>query len=207
MTNGTHASEPPAADAEEIPLFPLNTVLFPGGLLPLRLFEARYIDMIRACMRQQSGFGVVLIREGSEVGNSPVRICDVGTYARIVDFSQLDDGLLGIIILAERRFRINKVRAQKDGLHLAHIEWLQPEDAAPVPEEFLPLVSMLKQALPQLGEMHRHFAMNYDDAAWVAGRVLEILPLQLSDKQLCLEMDGALRRLEQLKPLLRAVKE
>jgi Lon protease-like protein len=207
MIKGTQASETSCADAEEIPLFPLNTVLFPGGLLPLRLFEARYLDMIRVCMRQQTGFGVVLIREGSEAGSEPVRICEVGTYARIVDFSQLDDGLLGIIVRAERRFRISDVRAQKDGLHLAQIEWLTADDAVPVPEEFLPLVSMLKQALPQLGEMHRHFAMDYDDAAWVAGRVLEILPLQLSDKQLCLEMDGALRRLEQLKPLLKAVRE
>ena len=206
MTKETPAPAQSPADVE-IPLFPLNTVLFPGGLLPLRLFEPRYIDMIRTCMRNQSGFGVVLIRRGSEAGTAPVQICEVGTYARIVDFSQLNDGLLGIVVRAERRFRINAVRAQSDGLHLAHIEWLTLEDAAPVPEEFQPLVSMLKHALPQLGEMHRHFVMSYDDAAWVAGRVLEILPLQLADKQLCLEMDGALQRLEQLKPLLKAVKE
>ncbi len=190
-----------------MPLFPLKTVLFPGGLLPLRIFEARYVDMLRSCMRQQMDFGVVLIKEGSEAGAHQVRICEVGTTAQIVDFSQLEDGLLGIVARGERRFRILNVRTQKDGLHLASVERFEPDDEVAVPEEFLPLVDMLKEALPQLGEMHKHFVLRYDDAAWVAGRVLEILPLQLADKQLCLEMDDALQRLQQLKPLLKAARE
>lgn len=207
MIKGPETRDRPAAVPDEIPLFPLKTVLFPGGLLPLRIFEARYVDMLRSCMRQHTDFGVVLIREGAEAGPNQVRICDVGTTAQIVDFSQLEDGLLGVIAQGARRFRILNVRTQKNGLHLGSVEWFAPEDEVAVPEEFLPLVDMLKEALPQLGEMHKHFALRYDDAAWVAGRVLEILPLQLADKQLCLEMDGALQRLQQLKPLLKAARE
>jgi Lon protease-like protein len=203
MIKGPEAHDRPALP-EEMPLFPLKTVLFPGGLLPLRIFEPRYVDMLRSCMRQQADFGVVLIKEGSEAGANQVRICEVGTTAHIVDFSQLEDGLLGIVARGERRFRILNVRTQKDGLHLASVERFEPDDEVAVPEEFLPLVDMLKEALPQLGEMHKHFALRYHDAAWVAGRVLEILPLQLADKQLCLEMEGALQRLQQLKPLLKA---
>ena len=90
----------------EIPLFPLGTVLFPGGPLPLRIFEARYIDLVRRCMREGSGFGVVLILDGTEAGDTPAQICDVGTYARIVDFSGEPGGLLGIEARGERRFRI-----------------------------------------------------------------------------------------------------
>ncbi len=89
----------------EIPLFPLGTVLFPGGPLPLRIFETRYVDLVSRCLRDGSGFGAVLIREGMEAGG-PALTYDVGTYARIVDFSQQPDGLLGIRATGERRFRI-----------------------------------------------------------------------------------------------------
>jgi len=188
----------------EIPLFPLNTVLFPGGVLPLRIFETRYVDMVRRCSRAESGFGVVLLREGQEAGTVPVRICTIGTYARIVDFTQVEGGLLGVIALGERRFQVEDVSTQKNGLHVAKVSWLAEEQHAAVPEQFLPLVDMLKKALPQLGELHRHLHLNYDDAAWVAGRVIEILPLELKDKQICQEMEDALERLQQLKPLLKA---
>ena len=82
----------PVATRQEIPLFPLGTVLFPGGPLPLRIFEARYIDLVRRCMRENSGFGVVLLTDGAEAGNGPTATSDVGTYARIVDYSSQPDG-------------------------------------------------------------------------------------------------------------------
>jgi len=106
--------------SEEIPLFPLGTVMFPGGPLALRIFEARYIDLVRRCMRDSSGFGIVLIREGQEAGG-PAVTYDVGTLARIVDFSQQPDGLLGIRAMGERRFRILERRRARDGLNLADV--------------------------------------------------------------------------------------
>ena len=143
--------ECPLFSAIEIPLFPLGTVLFPGGPLPLRIFETRYIDLVRRCLRDGSGFGVVLIREGAEAGG-PALTFDVGTYARIVDFSQQPDGLLGIQAAGERRFRILERRRARDGLNLADVEWLPDELSLPLPEEFAELGPALDAILAQVGE-------------------------------------------------------
>src|SRR5579859_687368 len=111
------------------PLFPLNTVLFPGGPLPLRIFETRYVDMVRYCMRERSPFGVVLIRSGMEVGVAGTGdICAVGTTARIVDFNGLPDGLLGITCVGERKFTVAKRWQQEDGLHVGELELVAAEE-------------------------------------------------------------------------------
>src|ERR1035438_7029779 len=107
---------------QQIPLFPLNTVLFPGGLLPLRIFETRYVDMVGRCMRQNEAFGVVLIRQGSET-RSNTTTCTMGCTAQIVDFQTLEDGLLGLLCRGESRFRIVQRSQQTDGLNLASVEW------------------------------------------------------------------------------------
>ena len=152
----------------EIPLFPLNAVLFPGGSLPLRIFEARYIDLVRSCMRTGSGFGIVLIIEGAEAGG-PARTCDVGTYARIIDFSQQPDGLLGIHAVGERRFRILARRRARDGLNLADVEWLPEEPEVELPDEFADLLPALDVALDQMGEPHSARERRPHDATWVSG--------------------------------------
>src|SRR6202040_504263 len=113
------------AGAEVIALFPLNIVLFPDGPLPLRIFETRYVDMVRRCMRETQTFGVVLIREGSEVG--PAETFDVGTLAKIVDFHQLSDGLLGLSCVGAQRFRIRSRSRQADGLNLGEVDYLAVE--------------------------------------------------------------------------------
>jgi len=184
----------------EIPLFPLGTVLFPGGPLPLRIFETRYIDLVRRCLRDGSGFGVVLIREGAEAGG-PALTFDVGTYARIVDFSQQPDGLLGIRAAGERRFRILERRRARDGLNLADVEWLPQEPQLSLPAEFADLGPALEAILEQVGEPYAELERHMDDAAWVAGRLAEILPLPAVHKQHCLELDDPLERLRHLRPL------
>jgi Lon protease-like protein len=188
------------SDAREIPLFPLNTVLFPGGPLPLRIFEARYVDLVRRCLRDDSGFGVVLIREGVEAGG-PALTCDVGTYARIVDFSQQPDGLLGIRAQGERRFRIRDRRRARDGLNLADVEWLPVDPALPLPKEFAELGPALEAILEQLGEPYASLERRAEDAAWVAGRLAEILPIPPAHKQHCLELDDPVERLRYLRPM------
>src|SRR5687768_15209514 len=110
------ASFPGGLMSVVLPLFPLNTVLFPGGPLRLRIFEPRYLDMVSRCMRESSSFGVALITEGKEAGGT-ARTTGVGTTARIVDFERLDDGLLGITARGEQRFTIEDVRTQSDGLN------------------------------------------------------------------------------------------
>lgn len=184
-----------------IPLFPLNTVLFPAGRLALRIFEARYLDMVRDCMREARGFGVVLIREGVEAGG-PAQTFDVGTLARIVDFDQLSDGLLGITALGERRFRILKHGVQQDGLRTASVEWL---DETPAASDVAGLESyrhLLTSLLPELGDLYAGVAPPLSDSAWVVARLFEILPLPLADKQQALELDAA-RRVDLLRSLVR----
>ena len=182
-----------------IALFPLNIVLFPGGPLPLRIFEPRYVDMIGRCMREGAGFGVVLIREGREVG--PAETFDVGTLADIVDFHQLSDGLLGLSCIGRQRFRIRSRGTQADGLNLAEVDLLQPESVVPVPARHSRLAELLKNVLPQLGEVYEGIEMRPDDAAWVGYRLAEILPIPLADKQSILELDDPIQRLDVLSPL------
>jgi Lon protease-like protein len=182
-----------------IALFPLNIVLFPDGPLPLRIFETRYTDMVRRCMRESAAFGVVLIREGNEVG--PAETFEVGTLANIVDFHQLSDGLLGLSCVGGQRFRIHSRSRQTDGLNLAGVECLTPEPSVPVPPRHARLSELLKSVLPQLGEVYTDIKMRLDDAAWVGHRLAEILPIPLTDKQSCLELDDPIQRLDVLGPL------
>lgn len=186
----------------EIPLFPLNTVLFPGGPLPLRIFETRYVDMVRRCMREDSGFGVVLIRRGAEAGG-PARFAEVGTEARIVDFSRLDDGLLGIACRGGGRFRVLASWRAPDGLNVGRVEDLGPEAAVPLPAQHLHLAEALRRVLPGLGAAYAHVEPAFEDAAWVGHRLAELLPLDLPARQALLEMDDPLERLAVLAPLIR----
>jgi Lon protease-like protein len=184
---------------KSIALFPLSIVLFPDGPLPLRIFETRYLDMVGRCMRENEAFGVVLIRAGSEVG--PAETFDVGTFAKIVDFHQLSDGLLGLTCLGGQRFRIRSRSRQADGLHLAEVECLTAEPAVAVPARHVRLAELLESVLPQLGEVYEGFDMRLDDAAWVGHRLAEILPIPPTDKQRCLELDDPIQRLDVLSPL------
>ena len=187
--------------AASIAIFPLNIVLFPEGALPLRIFETRYVDMVRSCMRGEQRFGVALIREGSEVG--PAQTFDVGTLAKIVDFHQLSDGFLGLSCVGEQRFRILQRSRQTDGLNLADIESLPREPKIAVPERHAHLATLLKTVLPQLGEVYAGIEMRLDDAAWVGNRLAEILPIPLTDKQSYLELDDPIERLDVLGPLVK----
>lgn len=188
--------------ARELPLFPLGTVLFPGGPLPLRIFETRYLDMVRRCLREETGFGVVLIAEGREAGG-PARFVEVGTEASIVDFDRLADGLLGIRCRGRERFRVLEAWRAADGLNVARVQPLAPQPAVPVPVRYAQLSDALRTILPQLGELYGSMPHRYEDAAWVGHRLSEVLPLALPDKQALLEMDDPVARLEFLAPLLR----
>jgi uncharacterized protein len=194
------------AGGAELPLFPLNTVLFPGGPLPLRIFEPRYVDMVRTCMRESAPFGVVLIRSGQEAG-AVSSAADVGTSARIVDFNQMPDGLLGIICTGEQKFRVESRHVQADGLHIGTVTWLPPEPAQALPPQFAHLGLLLKKVLPQLGDLYQSMRGQFDDSAWVSSRLAEIMPISLSDRQECLELDDPVARLERLAPFIRAVEE
>ena len=201
-------TRPPMSDTSDLPLFPLNTVLFPRGPLPLRIFETRYVDMVKRCMREGVCFGVVLVQGGSEVGQAPGH-ADIGTSARIVDFNLLQDGLLGITCRGERRFRVLRRWREADGLNMGAVEWIDaPAPAAvPVPLEYRHLADLLRRVLPELGDVYAGLEPRYDDADWVGARLIEILPLALGDKQSCLELEDPLERLALIAPLIRRVDE
>ncbi|HNR21980.1 MAG TPA: LON peptidase substrate-binding domain-containing protein [Steroidobacteraceae bacterium] len=185
----------------ELPLFPLGTVLFPGGPLPLRIFETRYVDMVRRSLREQRGFGVLWIRSGREAGEV-AQTASVGTSARIVDFYQLPDGLLGLTCLGERKFRLLRRWQASDGLNLGEVEWLAPEPSVPVPESLQHLALLLRAVLPQLGNLYEAVPRHFGDASWVSARIAEILPIELAEKQACLELDDGVQRLARLAPLI-----
>ena len=188
----------------EIPLFPLRTVLFPDGPLPLRIFEQRYLDMISRCMKEDGPFGVVLIRDGSETG--PADVCDVGTLARIVDWYQGSDGLLGVTAMGQQRFRISASHRQADGLLLGEIELLPAEADTELPEVFKPLAEILAGVLDDLGRLYESLPRRYDDAGWVSNRFAEILPIPPEQKQQLLESEIPLERLAELRKVLESVK-
>lgn len=193
-----------ATMTQEIPLFPLKTVLFPGGVLPLRVFETRYLDMVSRCMRTDSGFGVIAIRHGEEAGNPPTSIHPVGTLAHIVDFDPLDHGLLGITCLGIHRLRVIDHRLQADQLLLGQVQWLSEDPCLPPRHEHQPLVRVLRDLLgrKELQLYSRFLAPNWDDAAWIGNRLAEILPLPLAIRQQLLETTDPLQRLDTLLAIL-----
>jgi len=185
----------------ELALFPLNTVLFPGGLLPLRIFEPRYLDMVGRCMREGTDFGVVLIVSGEEAGQVG-EMAAVGTGARVVDFSQLPDGLLGVMCRGSRRFRLLQHRVQSDGLRLGEVEWLAEPGPDAIAEEHRPLALVLRRVLQELGDTARHLDADFDDADWVSNRLAEFLPLERTDQQALLELVDPQERMRRLAPLI-----
>ena len=200
---GAGAASPPGFGAREIgdlPLFPLNTVLFPGGRLPLRLFEQRYLGMAKVCLKDGAPFGVCLIREGREVGEPAVPF-DVGTLARIVDWDMPQLGVLQIVALGEDRFRILERSTQPDGLARGRVEPIAADTDGPVPASCARCARLLERVISDqpdaIAAPHR-----LDSASWVGMRLAELLPLPMESKQELLEMTDASARLERLNGLL-----
>ena len=184
-----------------IPLFPLNTVLFPEGRLPLRVFEARYMDMTRECMRTQSPFGVCLIREGREVGQ-PAVPAGVGCLAHIVDWDMQQLGMLHLQTRGGQRFRLLSSTATPQGLLMGEVELIADEAPTPVPDYLADCVKLLKKFVADQGEAVFHAPHRFDDAGWVGCRLAEILPMPLPARQRLLEIEVSEERLALLHSLL-----
>ena len=167
---------------KDIPLFPLGTVLFPGGLLPLRIFEQRYLEMAKGCLREGTPFGVCLIRDGAEVG-TPATHENLGCLARITQWDMQQLGLLQLVAQGAERFRVLERRVRADGLILADIELLAEAADMPMPEKFRACRQLLERIVTEHGE--RLFAKPFllDSSAWVAARLAEVLPLPTAARQ------------------------
>jgi Lon protease-like protein len=187
---------------QEIPLFPLHTVLFPGGALPLRIFEARYLDMISNCMKQGTGFGVSLILEGSEVGEAALTY-DIGTLAEIDYWHMRKDGILGVTIRGKEKFRILSRDIQPNQLTIAKVSYFPSEAEKPIPEKYASLAEILRHIIDQLGYPYIKLPRDYENASWVSARLAELLPLELEQKQLCLHLTDPIQRLNHLSMLVK----
>jgi len=186
----------------EIPLFPLRTVLFPGGNLPLKIFEQRYLSMIRECARHDSGFGVCLIMEGEEAV-APVIPARVGTLARIVDWFTLEDGLLGVSAVGSTRFFTENTRKQEDGLFIGQVSWLPDPATCPVPESHSVLSDVLSRFMENVGKNYPEYTpAHLQDAVWLGYRLSELLPLPAVEKQHMLELPDPIERLQSLVEIL-----
>jgi Lon protease-like protein len=184
-----------------IPIFPLNAVLFPGGLLPLRVFEARYMDMTRDCLKRETPFGVCLIREGAEVG-APAIPEGIGCLATILEWDMQQQGILNIKTRGGQRFRILERRTGAQGLTSADIELIPPETSAAVPDEFSSCARLLEMVVVDQGKPIFAEPHAFDDASWVGYRLAEILPVPLVAKQKLLELNDSLGRLSILQRFL-----
>ncbi|RCS29194.1 peptidase S16 [Rhodanobacter denitrificans] len=186
----------------EMPLFPLASVLFPGGRLQLRIFEPRYLDLVRECTRHGTGFGVCLILQGQETGEPAVPAA-IGTIARISDFHRDDGGLLGIVAEGGSRFRVARSRARSDGLLRGDVEVWPDEPKQPVPVEFALLQTILERLIETMAPQWRDAPRSaYDDASWLGFRLAELLPLDAGEQQHMLELDDPVQRLAQLRDIL-----
>ena len=185
---------PDAGHFMEIPLFLLNTVLHSDGRLPLRVFETRYMDMVKDCLRHETPFGICLIAQGEEVGPGAAPQT-VGTLAKIVDWEMPQLGILNLTVNGGARFRVLTHRQIPGGLVRAEVELLPEPPVTPIPSDYARLVPMLRALLEALEDPppkpHRFF-----DAAWVADRWAELLPLPMTLRQEMLEMSDGVARLD-----------
>jgi hypothetical protein len=186
----------------KIPLFPLQTVLFPGGALSLRVFERRYLDMVSDCLGSNQLFGIIL-NEQSPITDAN-NFCKMGTLAQIVDWNQGSDGVLGLQVIGKDRFLLSNHHADENGLNMGEIEILKPEKRLLLPEEYATLSAILKSILNEFSELYASVKKEFNDASWVGYRLAEILPIELSQRQIYLEIEESLDRLELLKTFITA---
>jgi len=189
--------------SRRVPLFPLGTVLFPGGPLALRIFETRYVDMVRRCMRDGTGFVVTLLMEGAEAGSTSISTAMVGTEARIVDFDRLDDGMLGLTCIGAERVRIVDTWRESDGLNVAEVEDIPGESSEGIPEDCEHLVTAMRHLFAQLPPVYGQWITpDFGDARWVGNRLAELAPFDPPVRQGLLEMTDPVARLRYLSPLV-----
>lgn len=191
-----------------LPLFPLGTVLFPEGMLPLRVFEARYMDMVRKSMREASEFGVCLIRHGEEVGGRDVETESIGCRARIASWNMEQLGVLQLEMTGTERFRIHSHLVQADGLMVADVESIEPDPPLAVTDDAASCVRLLERIIEQLSDAKEGAGLpvatphRFDDLTWVGNRLAEWLPLPLATKQQLMSLTDSAERIAIVKRYL-----
>ena len=189
-----------------IPIFPLNSVLCPGGRIPLQLFEPRYIDMVSQCLKDQGSFVITLLTQGSEV-ETFAKYFDIGTTVFIQDFNRLPNGLLGITVEGVEKVRVTCKSTTTSGLHMGEVEPLQNEPFMPMPDVFSDLVGLLKRLMQYPAVQNLNMEVDWEDARHIGWRLTELLPITGNDKQMLLELDNPVSRLQKICEVLTLLEE
>ncbi|MFZ3174962.1 MAG: LON peptidase substrate-binding domain-containing protein [Thiobacillus sp.] len=192
-----------ALEQFRLPLFPLNAVVFPGGRLPLRIFEQRYLDMVKQAIADDTPFGICAIRESSETGGAPAAPYTVGTRVHVTDWDMPQAGILHIDTQAEERFVVRSTRTEPGGLLIGSVEAVSAEPASAIPDELELAVEILRHIIDEYGNSNFPAPHEFDNAVWVGYRLSEVLPLKLSVKQNLLEMNDSAMRLRILTEFLK----
>jgi len=178
-----------------LPLFPLHAVLFPGGILPLQIFEPRYLDMVSDCLRTDTSFGVCLIREG--------QAATVGTTTKIIDWYLNPEGLLNLVVVGQSRFQVISKKILSNQLIEAEVSLFPPEPVQAIPFYYIPLSKALEKFVNRLGETYQQISPpEYHNATWLTHRLAELLPISFSQRQHLLELNDSLQRLEVLTQII-----
>ncbi|MEA9587059.1 LON peptidase substrate-binding domain-containing protein [Xanthomonas sp. WHRI 10064A] len=192
------ASIADTADTSALPLFPLHSVLLPGAAMGLRVFERRYLDLVRECGRNGTSFGVCLILDGNEVG-VPATPAAFGTEVRIEDFDVGADGVLVLRLRGMRRFHVQRSRIRDNGLLVGEVNWCEPDPDDELRPEHSLLATVLERMLEQVGGEFASVGPGLlDQSAWVGWRLAELLPLTEQQRLSLLQQDDPHQRLEQL---------
>src|SRR5215472_1904314 len=193
-------------ESNAVPLFPLKTVLFPGGVLPLKVFEQRYIEMTKACLKDDKPFGVCLLTQGEEVAPSGAKTAaeftPIGTLARIINWDMPQLGILHLRTEGATRFQVQSHSVAEDGLVIGQVTAIAPEPTIALPETYLPLSKLLELLISRVGRENFPTDLALDDASWVSYRLAELLPLPLHIKQSMLEINDCAVRLKALSQFL-----
>ena len=181
---------------KEFPLFPLSMALFPMQTMELQIFEPRYLELVSQCLKTETGFGVVQIREGKEVGEVPL-VFQFGVEAHIIDWTQRDNGLLGITIEGRRKFMVEQLSTRDNGLVVATVEWLPDEQIVSIPDRFDGLIDVCEQLRthPAVVPLQLPEPTTSSQLGW---QLCQLLPLSVADKVALLSMENPEKRLEQL---------
>lgn len=187
---------------DRLPVFPLNTVLFTGCRLPLQIFEQRYLTMVKEAMRQNSGFVTALILDGKEVNDAP-SIVTTGSYVEIVDWDQLDNGLLGITIECRSRALISDINIKHDGLFTGHIDLIaEPVEQSELVREYHDILDTLKNLAEHPFVKGQAFSVDYNNAVDISNKITQLLPVDNLSKQKILEMNTLDDRFKTINELL-----
>jgi Lon protease-like protein len=187
-----------------IPFFPLQSIVLPGGLFPLRIFERRYLDMVRDCIKNDTGFCITLIRNNSQE-DYVTDIYNYGCYVKITDWNQLDDGLLGITVEGVNKVKILSHDLDKTNLLTGTIENLEIEKEYMIPQKHLLLSRFYKKIYPGIKHVINFKKERYADASWVSFRLIECLPLDSSTKNKLIAIDHAIDRLDMLSAIIQKI--